>query len=290
MTMKFAITIVIIWSALFTLSAVSADDVEGRTAPYFRSRAFNAPILAGWENQSTDDIAQFHHAEALATIRTAIVGAGDAIAAAEAELSALTSLQVPQPVYSDKVNLAAGTWSVLVYYLDAQTTASLMAREDDGRAVVISFVERDPTARTVMLTAAQADDSLADATPEIAIAVEAIAGMTLSDLIRAESARLPSGDWTVYAGEDLTAMGMVFGNDSFLALREGESGDLAALADAYNRTLLGFFITPDNSLYLGLALAVVFIVLGMLVGSLLWRSRSLRKDLALLQELVREDE
>ena len=47
------------------------------------------------------------------------------------------------------------------------------------------------------------------------------------------------------------------------------------LADAYNRTLLGFFITPDNSRYLALGLAATFVILGLLVlGSLFWRERN----------------
>ena len=65
--------------------------------------------------------------------------------------------------------------------------------------------------------------------------------------------------------------------------------DLAALADAYNRTLLGFFVTPDNSQYLALALAVVLVILGTLLGSLYWRERNVRKDLALLEELAGEE-
>ena len=287
--MKTAITTVALICALLTVGAASAEDGEEASTPYFQSRAFNVPILNGWEDQSADDIAQFHLAEAQATIRTATVSTGDAIAAAEADLAALTSLQAPQPTYRDKVNLADGTWNVLVYDLDKETTASVMARQAGARAVVISFVERDPAARTALLTLAQMDDSLEDATPEIAIAVEANAGIALSDLAQVERAILPSGEWVVYAGEGATAMGMVFGNDSYVALQEGAPGDLAALADAYNRTLLGFFITPDNSHYLALALAVVFVILGALLGSLYWRERNVRKDLALLEELARED-
>ena len=290
MNMKLPITIGIILLALLTMGAANADDGEIKTASYFRSRAFNAPILDGWEDQSTDDIAQFHLADAQATIRTATVESGDAVAAAEADLAASTRLQVPPPIYSDKVNLADGTWHVLVYDLEAETTASVMARKAGAHAVVISFVERDPTARTVMLTLARADDAHEDAAHEIAVAIEAVAESLPSVMAQTERVNLPSGEWVTIAGEGLTAMGMVFGNDSYVALREGAAGDLAALADAYNRTLLGFFITPDNSHYLALALAVVFVILGTLVGSLFWRERGIQKDLALLEALAEEDE
>lgn len=290
MMLKTAILFATLFLALLMRSVISADDGEGASSAYFRSRAFNVPLLEGWENQSSADAAQFYMAEAQATIRTAAVMTSDAIAAAEAEVAGLTGLPLPQPTYRDKVNLADGTWHVLLYDPDDETTASAMAREADGHAIVISFVERDPAARTAMLTLARADDSHADASPETVFAIKAIAGTTPSYLAQEPSVMLPSGEWVIYAGDGMTAMGTVFGNDSYVALQQGELGDLAALADAYNRTLLGFFITPDNALYLALALAVVFIILGALAGSLFWRERGLRQDLAVLEELAREEE
>ena len=85
-------------------------------------------------------------------------------------------------------------------------------------------------------------------------------------------------------------MGMVFGNDSYLALQAGPPGDLATLADAYNQALLGFFITPDNSSYLALGLAVVVLILGGLILSFGWRARSLDQDAALIQQLTQADD
>lgn len=267
---------------------LKAEDGEGAPASYFQSYAFNVPILEGWDDQSADDVAQFHLAEARATIRTATVAASDAIAGAEAELAAITGAPAPQPIYRGKVLLADGAWHVLVYDVDEETTASVMARQAGARVVVISFVERDPAARTALLTMAQADDTHDDASREILLSIKALAETLPSYLAQAENVILPSGEWVVYTGEGAAAMGMVFGNDSYVALQVGASGDLAVLADAWNRTLLGFFITPDNSRYLALGLAVALVILGTLVGSLYWRERNLRKDLALLEQLARE--
>ena len=287
MPMKTAITAFAIVMALLANGAVLAEDP--RTA-YFRSRTFNAPILDGWDNQSGDGFAQFQLAEEQATIRTTTRTLSDPIAAAEAELAMLTSLRVPQPTYSDKVNLADGTWHVLVYDLEEETTASVMARAADDRVVIISFIERDPAARTAMLTLARSDESHEDASREIILASDTLIETLPSYLAQEESVTLPSGEWAVYAGEGMTVMGLVFGNDSYVALQQGEQGDLAVLADAYNRTLLGFFITPDNSHYLALALAAVFVILGTLVGSLYWRERGLRKELAMLEALAQAEE
>ena len=274
--------------ALLTVAIVAGQD-DDISLRYFQSAAFNAPILEGWEDQSTEDVAQFYLPTAQTTIRTAIVRGGDAIAAAESDLARLLEMQITPPVYQDKVNLADGTWAVLVYELDAATTASVVARQDNSQVVVVSFVERNPVARTVMLSIAQSDESQDAATAEITVALEALADISLNDLEESESLDLPSGHWTAHKDVAVTALGMVFGNDSFIALQEGEIGDLAALADAWNRTLLGFFVTPDNSGYLALGLIVVFVIMGTLLFSFVWRSRGIQKDLALIEALERED-
>jgi hypothetical protein len=277
-------TVVIIAVVILTLGGALAQDGE-ETVPYQRTRGFNVPILEGWENRSGPDYSEFGHAEAIALIRTALVSATDAVDAAGHEMNHMTGNIPTEPIYSGKVNLADGTWTVLAYDIIGDTTASVMTRRAGDKFVVISLVENNPDTRTVLLTQAQADDSLDEATPEIARALEDIAGVNLEQLEATESLVLPSGEWQAYERDDMRVMGMVFGNESYLALQEGEPGDLAALADAWNRTLLGFFITPDNSLYLVLGLAVTFAILGTLVLSHFWRFRSLQKDLTLLNEL-----
>ncbi|MDE2856086.1 MAG: hypothetical protein OXN88_18085 [Chloroflexota bacterium] len=286
--MKITITLATFILALLAIGAVNAQDGDQNGVAYFRSRAFNVPILAGWEDQSTETVAQFHLAEAGATIRTAIVPQDDILAAAGADLRAAFGVDFGGPGYQDKVNLADGTWTVLIYEPDARISASVMARHVENETVVISFVESAPAGRILMLAVARSDESEADASGEI----DAAAGGLLdpaTNYERRASLALPSGEWMVLSAERYTAMGMVFGNDSFLALAESAAEQLPALADAYNRTLLGFFITPDNSTYLALGLAAAFIILGTLVGSLFWRERALRKDLALLQVLAGED-
>ncbi len=284
---RISIFIASILVVLLLASQIAAQDAD-RIVPYVQARGFNAPALEGWENQSTEEIAQFHFAAAEATIRAAIVAADDPITAAQTDLAEWLRVEVGPPVYSDKVNLADGTWQVLIFDIDAATTASVMARRQEAQVVLISFVERAPDARSMMLTLAQADDSLDAATPEIARALQELAGVDIVQLESTGSIALPSGEWQAYERPGLSAMGMVFGNDSYVALQEGALADLAPLADAWNRTLLGFFITPDNSGYLALGLAAAFIILGLLILSYFWRARTLRQELALLNALAEE--
>ena len=260
-----------------------------QTVPYFQAGRFNVPVLVGWANQSTEEIAQFHLAEAEATIRTTLVSADDPLAAAQTDLAEWLGVEVGPPAFSDKVNLADGTWQVLIFDIDAATTASVMARRQEAQVVLISFVETAPDARAMVLTLAQADYSLDAATPEIARALEELTSDKLDQIDGAGTVVLPSGEWEVYERPGLSAMGMVFGNDSYIALGKGAMADLAPLADAWNRTLLGFFITPDNSGYLALGLAAAFIILGFLILSYFWRARNIKKDLTMLSELTQED-
>ena len=104
---------------LFSGGAGGSDHDE--TVPYYRTGAFNAPILEGWTNRSGADFAQFELAEAKALIRTALAPAADGLAAARAEMRDLLGREIGQPVYDDKVNLADGTWRVLVFDVDEAT-------------------------------------------------------------------------------------------------------------------------------------------------------------------------
>lgn len=277
--------------ALLTFGGIHAQD-GGETVPYVQARGFNVPVpvLGGWEDQSTEDIAQYHFAEAKATIRTALVVAQDPLAAARSELADILGATVGEPVYSGKVNLADGTWQALVFDIDAATSASVMARRIEAQVVVISFVERDESNRILMLTMAQEGESRDHALTELLAATDMLMSPLLGELGRISDITLPSGTWVIYPGAGHIRMGMAYGNDSFLALAKGPIGaNLAPLAEAYYTTVLGFFVTPDNSAYLALGLVVTFTILGILIFSYFWRARTIGKDLAMLSALAQEN-
>lgn len=269
---------------LISTGVVLAQDDQS-TVPYIQTASFNLPLLEGWENQRGDAFAQFHFAEAQASIRAALLELPDPIAAAEADLSRAFGIEPGSPLYQDKVNLADGTWHVLLYEPDDVTSASVMARRAEAQSVVISFVESDPEMRVLMLTIAQSGDARGDAAAEIDQALSLLATKSAADLTEQTVFSLPSGQWTGLAGDGFFALGMAFGNDSYIAIGEGETSNLPMLADAYNRTVLGFFITPDNSAYLALALTASFAILALLILSFFWRSRNIQKDLQLIESL-----
>lgn len=283
----------LLWAMLTVFAGVAQGESEEElpVISYFQSQIFNVPVLDGWENQSTDDLAQFYHADAQATIRTALVNVSDSIVGAQQDLEDFLGSELDEPIYSDKVNLADGTWAVLVYQVDDNTTASAMARQDEGRTFVVSFIESNPDVSVIMATIAHTDDSDEDdPTLEIVTAVESFTSISADDLTDTETIMLPSGEWTIQTnGDDVTAMGWIFGNDSYLAVADGSIDNLPDLANAYNTTLLGFFITPDNGGYLMLGIVVSLGTLAILIFSIFWRARNLEKDLAVIQQLVEDD-
>lgn len=269
---------------LATYSVLAQD--EEKTIPYFQSSAFNVPRLESWEDQSTDTMAQFYYGPASATIRTAMAPLADPVAASEADLKITLGLDIGQPIYRGKVNLADGTWHAAIYEPETHTSASVMARRVGESSVVISFIERDEANRILMLTVAQEGEPRDHALLELEAASDLLLSALVGEQGRISDISLPSGKWVIWPGAGHTRMGLTYGNDSFLALAEGPIGaNLAVPAEAYYTTLLGFFITPDNSGYLALALAAVFVILGGLLLSFYWRWRNLRQDLAMIARL-----
>lgn len=259
---------------------------EEPTVPYFQSTAFNAPIPAGWQDQSRAGIAQFYQAAAQATIRTRIVPAGDVTDAVEQDLQAWLGSPVDSPVYQGKVNLADGTWRSLVYQIGDDATASVMARPNETGIIVISFVEAHPAAKIIMLTIAQTEQN--DAQTEMTAALRTFNISGRADLSAPQTLTLSSGEWLLQSSAAAAAMGRALGNDSYIALAEGAVESLPELADAYHSSLLGFYITPDTSSFLWLGLAASFGILGILLFSFVWRRRGLQKELVLIQTLTQE--
>ncbi|MDE2858627.1 MAG: hypothetical protein OXN94_12360 [Chloroflexota bacterium] len=282
--MRLFLTLFSLIPVLIFASVVLAQNDQD-TVPYIQLSSFNTPILEGWENQSGDEFAQFHYAQAHATIRSALLEIDEPVAAAASDLRRSFGIEVGAPIYQGKVNLADGTWNVLVYEPDGVASASVMARRAGSQTAVVSFVESDPEARILMLTIAQSGGGRDDAGTEIDLAMSLLASNQAADLDETTALSLPSGEWTRRVGDSFLAMGMVFGNDSYLAIGEGAAENLPKLADAYNRTVLGFFVTPDNSGYLALALTAVFAILALLILSFSWRSRNIQKDLQLIESL-----
>lgn len=298
--MKHTRIIAALLALLLLALPLAAQDEEEAPAeelteiPYFQSeQLFNVPVLTDWTNASDNRTARFELDDLSATIIVDAVRAGSTMAGAEAVLSAELE-ELPEPDYTDSVNLADGTWEQAIYRA-GDTTASALARSDNGRVFVVAFIERDPAADTAMLVVRGADaqastDPGAGILAALRTLVDADFALQPDETTQVD---LPSGAWTrthyeTDEDEEITAFGFVFGNATYTTITTGDPEAKARLADAFNTIFLGFFVTPDNSAFLWLGVVVTLAIIGGLLFSFYWRAASARRDLATIEQLATE--
>jgi hypothetical protein len=117
---------------------------------------------------------------------------------------------------------------------------------------------------------------------------EFVAVNTESELLELSSGIWQHNHYDLANGETVTALGMVFGNATYVTLQQGDTADIAELSNAFNTVFLGFFVTLDTLPYLYLGLAVVLGLFVLLIGSMFLRYRNLQKDIVVIQQLASE--
>ena len=137
----------------------------------------------------------------------------------------------------------------------------------------------------MMLTIAQTGDARENAASEIDLALSLLASNKAADLVETTALSLPSGEWTRVAAMASSQWAWFLAMTVILLLARARQRTCRSFADAYNRTVLGFFVTPHNSGYLALALTASFSILALLILSFFWRSRNIQKDLELIESL-----
>lgn len=268
-------------------------EAELPVIPYFKSSTgFNIPILEAWANQSDGANASFTSEELQARIFVTAFDGLDEKAAIRRALEALLGAEASaaESRYEGLVNLADGTWEQELF-LSGDQSVSALAKSREGRTYVVAFVEAVPAAETWMFVVQNPSQTTeGDPLPGVREAAQTVLGLDLPAAPNAvEAVSLPSGTWTraSYSVEDsqVAAFGLVFGSATYVALTTGDTEAKAAAADAFNTVFLGFFLTPDNSLYLYLGLIVTAVIMLGLIGSMLWRVNNARKDAKMLAAL-----
>lgn len=271
-----------------------ATEAELPVIPYFKSSTgFNVPILEAWANQSDGATASFLNEELQARIFVTAYDGLDEKAAIRRALEALLGAEASAAAesrYEGLVNLADGTWEQELF-LSGDQSVSALAKSREGRTYVVAFVESVPAAETWMFVIQNPPQiTEGDPLPGVREAAQIVLGLDLPAAPDAvEAVSLPSGVWTraSYSVEaaEVAAFGLVFGSATYVALTTGDTEAKAAAADAFNTVFLGFFLTPDNSIFLYLGLIVTAVIMLGLIGSMLWRVNNARKDARMLATL-----
>lgn len=279
--------------------AEASETTELPSIPYFQSSSgFNVPVLNDWTSQGDADRADFVNEAYSARILVSSIATTDAAAAIEAQLDELLPGSSDNaPFYEATLNLNDGTWLQRLYNTEA-ARISAMAKVRDNITDVVLLIDEAATSETYSLVLRTADLMDAEATLDNSNPLPGIqaAAQILFDIPEEASAQdvetlsADSGSWvrgSYDAGEagTVTAYGLIFGNATYTILSQGTEEADIAVADAINSMFLGFFITPDNSIYLYGGLAASALVMLVLIGSYYVRQRNALRDLALIEQL-----
>jgi hypothetical protein len=283
--------------ALLLLTVVlhaQEGDEELPEIPYFRaSSSFNVPVLEleGWQNQSTPDEAIFVNEERYAVIRVTAVPTLDDNAAIQTAIAVLTDGEVGEPLRESRIGVSNGTWTQQLFSADDISISSFALVRGD-RTFVITLLENsaDYNAHHLVVRSPQLDTETTDFAGGIDLAVQTLLGEGSSfELVEHTDLTvlgLPSAQnqYSTDNGE-LNVFAQEFDGITYATVSIGNIETATQLGEAMETVFLGFFITPDNSNYLYLALTAVTIIFAALIGSMWVRYRNVQKDMALVEEL-----
>lgn len=278
-----------------TAQEAESTEEELPEIDYYRSPVgFNIPILAGWENFSTNTAANFRNTAANAEILVTLTEETEVEVGIDQILETNLDVNVTtDPVFTSKVNLSDGTWTQVIYQ-NGTRTISAIGQIRNNKTYVLSMVEDQADADVFLLVVPTPDTTAVEAEPlpGMLLAAESV-GMTIeSEPVSTEQVSLPSGDWTevVYDvdGESVTLLGLIFGNATYVTIATGDAVGIEDMTNKFNTAFLGFFVTPENDEFLFLGLAVTGGILLILIGSLWLRHINAQKDIELIEQLQAE--
>jgi hypothetical protein len=284
------------WAFLFLFATllfpVSARAQEGgvTTLAFFShpTERYNILIPAGWDNLSGDGARMVNNA--LGAQIDAFALRGDV----EERLRAWSSEAIGAPtldlIHTSTVQLTTGQWMQRLYWLPESGTGALtvFSQRIDDVEYVITLSVREPIYSVVVpLESALTDPAGASGVVDAGLAALGLEAERIGDV--ASEGR---GATTWYR------QALRVGDEDYTALvrRSGElTADIivgpAGFASPEYAVILtvvrDFFLTPDTTSYLALGLAAAFLLLGGFIALLFVRRRNLRRDEAVLREVMR---
>jgi len=288
------------WLLLPVWSIAAQEETSEEQLPiidyYHSNLGFNIPVIGEWEDLSTRDFAYFFKESASAELHVDVVQETEATTGINETLEVVLEFELTdEPLFSDSINLADGTWQQLIYQQDERTVSALGQVRND-KTYVISLTEDQPDADLYMMIVRNMEASTQVSPPDPAPAMVTALAALWEDFDEepesSELVELPSGVWTQqnYQWDDqpLTVLGMVFGNATYVTIATGDAAAVTDLTNAFNTAFLGFFVTPENNEFLYLGLVGTAIVFLLLIGSLWLRYRNAQKDMQLIEQLQAE--
>jgi hypothetical protein len=276
------------------------DEEELPEIPYFRaSSSFNVPVLQleGWQNQSTADDALFVNDELNVRIHVTAVRTLDDAEAIQTVIATLHDGEIGAPLRESRIGISNGTWTQQQFSNgDTSISSFALVSVSSDKTFVVTLIEdsADYNAHHLAIRSPQIDAETTDFAGGIDLAVQTLLGEGSSfELVEHSDLTvlgLPSAQnqYTTDNGA-LSVFAQELDDITYATISTGDIESATQLGEAMETVFLGFFITPDNSNYLYMGLAVVTIIFGVLIGSMWLRYRNVQKDMALVEELAAKE-
>lgn len=284
------------------LLAQDTDAEEGvEDAAYLRLNSnFSVPELGGaWEQTIEGETVLFTREDVSAQIYVRIVDTMDyteAIATAIGDLDAVTET-LDAPIYEGRIGRTDGTWNYQLFNVgDTSVTAYAMLQSNQHYVVVFAEESADYDAYHLAIRGNNPSPEDDQAVTEV---INPAAQTAIQSAFDADfsgeplSTRNPVEDNPVWIeatyDNNLTTASYLYEGIVYVTMIEGATDLAPSLSNAFDIVFLGFVITPDNTEYLYLGLAISATIMLMLIGSMYLRYQNLKKDMATIEALA-EDE
>ena len=261
--------------------------------PYFvaenAGRKFNVPVPFDWENVSSDpNIAHFAHPSGLGDIYALPVESQNPQVGAETAIKQILGDISLTARYSGQFQLDGNDWGKFAFTSDLGTlTAFTQTRDDVVYVLFYHYPKTDHEFYFMAQNILEDEASQAGVLTALSSLYPEIPPTPQTETI----VPLSNGDWTrqTYAiGEaQIVTLWQRRGGVVYITVENGDGAVVDSVNKALFTSLFGFFITPQNTPYLWLGLAVVFGIAGIFILSLFLRHRGLTRDEALVQELTK---
>lgn len=261
--------------------------------PYFvaenTGRKFNVPVPFDWENVSTDpNIAHFAHPNGLGNIYSLPVDSQAPQSAAETAIKRILGDISLTARYSGQFQLDGNDWGKFAFTSELGTiTAFTQTRDEAVYVLFYHYPKTDHEFYFMAQNVLEDESSQAGVLSALSTLYPEIPETPQTETI----VPLSNGDWTrqTYAiGEaQIVTLWQRRGGVVYITVENGDGAVVDGVNKALFTSLFGFFITPQNTPYLWLGLAVVFGIAGIFILSLFLRHRGLTRDEALVQELTK---
>lgn len=285
----FTTLLIVLAFALPTLAQDAEDEtVEALPViPYYTStqgaRQFNIPIPAGWSVDDTHpEYLQFSNDQADGDFYIFHNHVSDSETAVQSAIDIIASDSAPTLRNHSEISFDGLIWEVSIY--DGTNGSNISAFSQVRDEDVYTIIYLNPNAEYAFYI--YAAEGTVESVIEAIFPEETFTHQTTVDGLWGQ--HIYNSETADGETKPLYVLEQGRGNNRYTVIQHGEGETINAVSRSLYTMLFGFFITPDNSGYLWLGMAVSLGTILVLIASIVMRYRNAEKDLQTIENLEAE--